>query len=359
MTTYYSPTGAPVADTRGSSTSIRNEFQAIAAGFTSASSDIAARGLVAGQTWTGTHDYSGAVLKAATASPGSTGNAVATIDYVNAAPFGPAGINAAMITSALGYTPYNAANPASYISVVSSAMVNAALGYTPYNGAMNLNGYLSTITAGAITAALGFAPYNSANPGGYITAAALSPYLTSATAGTTYLPLAGGTLTGPAIMGNAVAIRMKNSAGTAKDFAYVSSTNYTELINAGGNGFRFWNQAVTTNIASLSDTGTFSAVVVTQTSDERKKSHWRRAPLDLIDRLAALRKAGLFRWKKSGIASLGVGAQSLEEFLPEAVHTDDSGNKTVNYGGAAMVGVVELCRRVVELEARLSKLERK
>lgn len=111
----------------------------------------------------------------------------------------------------------------------------------------------------------------------------------------------------------------------------------------------------------LTDAGVLSAATITMTSDERKKSHWRRAPADLIERLAAMRKVGLFRWKKSGIASLGVGAQSLEAILPEAVHTDDSPqrNKTVNYGGAAMVGVVELCRRVIELEARLSRLEAK
>lgn len=50
----------------------------------------------------------------------------------------------------------------------------------------NPAGYLTGITAGQVTGALGFTPYNSTNPAGYITSTALSPYLTSATASSTY-----------------------------------------------------------------------------------------------------------------------------------------------------------------------------
>lgn len=50
----------------------------------------------------------------------------------------------------------------------------------------NPSGFLTGITSGQVTAALGFTPYNATNPSGYITSAALSPYLTSATAASTY-----------------------------------------------------------------------------------------------------------------------------------------------------------------------------
>jgi hypothetical protein len=58
------------------------------------------------------------------------------------------------------------------------------------SGSLTLGGTLS-LTSGNVTTALGFTPYNATNPAGYITASSLSPYLTSATAATTYQPLDG------------------------------------------------------------------------------------------------------------------------------------------------------------------------
>jgi hypothetical protein len=82
-------------------------------------------------------------------------------------------------------------------------------------------------------------------------------------------------------------------------------------------------------------------------------------PHDLIERLAGIRKSGLFIWKRGGARGLGVGAQSLEQILPDAVHTDEKGAKSVQYGAASMVLAVELARAVVDLRARLDKLEAK
>ena len=68
-----------------------------------------------------------------------------------------------LITSTLGYTPYNATNPAGYINGITGSMVTTALGYTPYN-ASNPAGYLTTgtvgnaITSNIVTTALGFTP---------------------------------------------------------------------------------------------------------------------------------------------------------------------------------------------------------
>jgi hypothetical protein len=114
------------------------------------------------------------------------------------------------------------------------------------------------------------------------------------------------------------------------------------------------------NYAALSGAafaGNISAPVVTETSDERKKKAWQRLPGDFIGKLASIRKAGLFTWKRGGARGLGVGAQSLEQILPDAVHTDERGAKTVQYGAAALVSAVELARAVVDLQTRLAKLE--
>jgi hypothetical protein len=106
-----------------------------------------------------------------------------------------------LATNLGGY--YKASNPSGYISGVTSSMISTALGYTPYNGTTNPNGYLTTgtitypvtsvfgrtgtVTATAadyaafyrpitytpsnsdITTALGYTPYNGAtNPNSYI-----------------------------------------------------------------------------------------------------------------------------------------------------------------------------------------------
>jgi hypothetical protein len=77
-------------------------------------------------------------------------------------------ITSAQVTTALGFTPYNATNPNGYITGISSANVTTALGFTPYN-ATNPNGYITGISSANVTTALGFTPYNATNPSGYIT----------------------------------------------------------------------------------------------------------------------------------------------------------------------------------------------
>ena len=84
------------------------------------------------------------------------------------------GINSSMITSALGYTPYDGTtNPNGYIIGISSSDVTAALGFTPYDSS-NPNGYISGISSGMVTTALGFTPYDSSNPAGYVTSTAIA-----------------------------------------------------------------------------------------------------------------------------------------------------------------------------------------
>ena len=77
------------------------------------------------------------------------------------------GINSSAVTTALGFTPYNATNPSGYISSITSGNVTTALGFTPYN-ATNPSGYITGINSSAVTTALGYTPYNATNPSGYI-----------------------------------------------------------------------------------------------------------------------------------------------------------------------------------------------
>jgi hypothetical protein len=117
-------------------------------------------------------------------------------------------ITSGMVTSALGYTPYNSTNPSNYITTAgarSAISVTGAGSYDSATGVINIVGGVTSfntrtgaisLTSGDVTGALGFTPYNSTNPNGYITSSALNPYLTSASAASTYLSFSGGTLTG-------------------------------------------------------------------------------------------------------------------------------------------------------------------
>jgi hypothetical protein len=90
------------------------------------------------------------------------------------------GVTSADVTSALGYTPYNATNPAGYttnvgtVTSVSGTGTVSGLtltGSVTSSGSLELGGTL-TLTSGQVTTALGYTPYNSTNPSGYITSSA-------------------------------------------------------------------------------------------------------------------------------------------------------------------------------------------
>lgn len=88
MAVYYTVGGVPVANSRGVSSSVRAEFTSIQTGFASVNTDITLRGLKAGETWTGTHDFSGATsLLAPTPTAGDSTTKVATTAFVTATAF--------------------------------------------------------------------------------------------------------------------------------------------------------------------------------------------------------------------------------------------------------------------------------
>ena len=148
-------------------------------------------------------------------------------------------ITSAQVTTGLGFTPYNATNPSGWTSNVgtvtsvsgtgtvsgltlsgsvttsgsltlggtlslTSGNVTTALGFTPYN-ATNPNGYISSISSANVTTALGFTPYNATNPNGYITSSG-------------------------SISGNAA------TATTASSLSGFTTSNASNPVGSGGNG---------------------------------------------------------------------------------------------------------------------------
>ena len=109
---------------------------------------------------------------------------------------------------------------------------------------------------------------------------------------------------------------------------------------------------------SVSVTGTLSANLVTQTSDEKRKKNWEEPDsAKLVCELSSIEKWGSFDWTDGG-NSLGIGAQSLQkiEGLDAAVHKSVYGALAVNYGGAAMVATVALAKEVEILKALVAGL---
>jgi len=93
-------------------------------------------------------------------------------------------------------------NPAGYITTAAlSGYLTIASAASTYYPLTNPNGFISGITGSMVTSALGFTPYNATNPSGFITSSALTPYLTAATAAITYFPIPTGT-TSEYIRGN-------------------------------------------------------------------------------------------------------------------------------------------------------------
>jgi hypothetical protein len=125
------------------------------------------------------------------------------------------------------------------------------------------------------------------------------------------------------------------------------------------NVFRLGGWSNGTNIYRWqSDTsGNFTAQSnVTAYSDERLKKDWKNLPNDFISKLSLV-KNGTYTRIDNACVQVGVSAQSLQQILPEAVITDSNGILSVSYGNAALVSAVELAKEVVELRARLAKLE--
>jgi hypothetical protein len=78
-------------------------------------------------------------------------------------------------------------------------------------------------------------------------------------------------------------------------------------------------------------TGTLSATVFTSLSDITQKKNIQKISnsTTLIKQINGVR----FDWKDNDESSAGVIAQEVEEIMPEIVHTNDEGIKSVNYNG--------------------------
>jgi hypothetical protein len=146
-------------------------------------------------------------------------------------------------------------------------------------------------------------------------------------------------------------------AGNGGGRKYIRVTsNQLQVVNAAYNG----TPLILDDAGNMWITGGFVASGnITAFSDERIKTNWGSVQPNYVDTLATLKSGTFDRTDMEGIGrQAGVGAQSLQKLLPEAVIANEDGRLSVAYGQAAMVSVVELAKELVALRARVAELER-
>lgn len=116
---------------------------------------------------------------------------------------------------------------------------------------------------------------------------------------------------------------------------------------------------VSSTDATLNVTGNLVATLnITAYSDERLKTAWNNLPTDFIERLALI-KSGTYTRIDNAERQAGSSAQDWQKLLPEVVieGSDKDNTLSLAYGNAALVSVIELAKKVVEQEQRITKLE--
>lgn len=233
------------------------------------------------------------------------------------------------------------------------------------------------LTSGMVTTALGFTPYNSTNPSGYITASGSitgssgSCTGNAATAtrwatGRTIALTGDVTGTSAAFDGSAAlsfAATLTNSGVAAGTYLKVTvdakgrvtaASAMTSGDVTGALGFTPANKAGDSFTGSISVSGSITATGdITAYSDARLKTDVETIA-DALDRVRSLRGVTFTR-RDTGSRGIGVVAQELASIVPEAVMTHDDGLLSVAYGnlvGVLIEAVKDLADKVERLEDR-------
>lgn len=153
--------------------------------------------------------------------------------------------------------------------------------------------------------------------------------------------------TGYALGGTTTAayIRM-DTGGVVRGYMYADSVGVGFLNNVGN-----WTAYVPYGTSNW-----YCAGNITGGSDENFKTNWTPLKPNFIDELAKV-KHGVYDRTDCVLRQVGVGAQSLQTVLPEAVETGPDGKLSVAYGHAALAACVEMAAEIVKLRAEIQALK--
>lgn len=213
----------------------------------------------------------------------------------------------------------------------------------------------------------------------YTTSAADARFLQISAASNTYLPKAGGTLTGLLTMATTVVAQLfpnnariasKDSTGTqAGEFILVAGDDATYITLASGGAFKVRSSAQTV-LLNVDETGHLTATAdVTAFSDRRYKSKIKtlRGSLSRILQMRGVE----YTDRRTKRRHLGVIADEVQDVQPLLVHEHDLGDgsapvKTMSYGRLAaelLEATKELwslaCNRFAQQTKTITKLEKR
>lgn len=233
------------------------------------------------------------------------------------------------------------------------------------------------LTSAMVTTALGFTPYNSTNPSGYITASGSitgssgsctgnAATATKWATGRTIALTGDVTGTSTAFDGSAAlsfATTLANSGVTAGTYLKVTVDAKGRVTGAsamtsgdvtGALGYTPANKAGDSFTGSISVSGSITATGdITAYSDARLKTDIETIT-GALDRVRKLRGVTFTR-RDTGSRGIGLVAQELAPIVPEAITTHEDGLLSVAYGnlvGVLIEAVKDLADKVERLEAR-------
>jgi len=254
--------------------------------------------------------------------------------------------------------------------------------YSKTSGGTVVQVGFGNLTSAMVTTALGFTPYNSTNPSGYITASgsitgssgSCTGNAATATRWATGRTIAlTGDVTGTSGSfdgsGNlSFAATLANSGVTAGTYLKVTvdakgrvtaGSSMTSGDVTGALGFTPANKAGESFTGSISVSGTITATGdVTAFSDVRLKTDVETVS-DALDRVRKLRGVTFTR-RDTDSRGIGLVAQELAPIVPEAVMTHDDGLMSVAYGnlvGLLIEAVKELADHIDRQARAISHLE--
>lgn len=157
----------------------------------------------------------------------------------------------------------------------------------------------------------------------------------------------------------------QSTTGTATNATNTAITNDTTTATAqfvtfvAASSGNTGQKVHSTGLTFIASTGSLTASGnITAYSDERLKTDWGVLPKTFVESLAKV-KSGTYTRIDSNERQAGSSAQEWQALLPEVVleSQDEKGTLSLAYGNAALVSVVELAKRIVDQEARITELE--
>jgi hypothetical protein len=223
-------------------------------------------------------------------------------------------------------------NGSGYITGITSGNVTTALGYTPYN-ATNPNGYITGITSGNVTTALGYTPYNATNPSGYQTTSGTVAKVENTVGGSSAVDLMYGNMAD----NDQFRIRIGGTSSNNGFVEIATADDGTEPIHVRQYTGVFSSLARTATLLDGSGNTSFPGSVtaggdITAYSDASVKENIKTIE-NALDKVLALRGVTYTRIDlEDKSEKIGVIAQETREVVPQVVSEGEDGKLSVAYG---------------------------